>query len=137
MKRCIYTIGVNPSAPTVLEEFRESWVLPWNLIIPGDGVEQVVLSAKLRHGGLVGNILDIFHWDTGESCTCTSGLSCRKGSIQESPQSGGLCLAAHKMGYKTVHFGCLKTALESNNQRKEIQINFFFSNTIHSFTRAN
>lgn len=97
---CTSTIEVTPSAPTVLEEFRGSWVLPLNLLIHGDGVEQVILSAKLHHGGLVGNILDIFHWETGQSCTRASGLSCRKGSMQESPQSWGLCLAAHKTGYK-------------------------------------
>lgn len=111
-------------------------MLPWNVIIPRDRVEQVVLSAKLHHGGLVGNILGIFHWGTGQSCTRASGLSCRKGSIQEGPQSWELCLAAHKMGYKIVYFRRLKTALELNKQRKEIQI-IFLSNTIHSFTRAN
>lgn len=65
-------------------------MLPWNLIIPGEGMEQVVLSAKLHHGGPVGNILGVFHWDTGQSCTRASGLSCRKGSIPESPELGAV-----------------------------------------------
>lgn len=95
----------------------------------------MVLSAKLHHGGLVGNILGIFHWDTGQSCTHASGLSRRKDSIQESPLSWGLCWQHIEWGTK-LHFRWLKTALELNNQRKEIQI-IFLSNRMHSFTRAN